>query len=60
MFELKPLSAKSWDEIPLEAAEVSSMAMNTLQTFYSMVENKRNTSKYSLTYRRTYMIDEAG
>jgi hypothetical protein len=58
VFELKPLTTNTWDDIPLEAADASSMAMNTLQTFYSMVENKRNASEHSLACHRTRTTDE--
>jgi hypothetical protein len=46
-----------WDKIPLEAAEVSSLAMNTLPIFYSMVELKHNASEYWLGCHHACMID---
>jgi hypothetical protein len=49
VFELKPLTTETSDDVPEEAAEASSMAMNVVQTFYSMVESKRNESEYSIS-----------
>jgi len=57
VFKLKPLTANTWDDVPLEVTEVSSMAMNTLQTFYSMVELKHNASEYWLGHHHTCIID---
>jgi hypothetical protein len=42
VFELTPLTTFCGENVPIEAVERSAMAMNTLQTFYATVEEKRN------------------
>jgi hypothetical protein len=45
IFELSTLSVLSAQDVPEEAIECSTMAMNTLHTLYASVEAKRNERK---------------
>jgi hypothetical protein len=50
VFELMPLTTTSahTDDVPSDAVACSCMAMNTIQTFFASVENKRNESGYNI------------